>query len=476
MNTSGYQKHIGLFSAVMLTAGSMIGSGVFIVSAEMIRIGMSGNALLLGWILTGIVTVLCALSFGELAGMYPSAGGQYTYLKNIYGPLTAFTFGWTLFGVIECGTIAAIAVGFGKYLGTFFPMINEGNWIGPSINIAKFTLWGNIEMGPYAMGLTASRLSGIIVIVFLSIVNLYGVKGGSRIQNVFTVTKIACLLILLGFGIFLQPTTLPSSEPLASTSGVAYPSLLIALLVMQTGSLFSATAWESLTFVAAEVKEPSKTIPRALFIGTVMVCLLYLFVNFLYLKFLGPAGIASAPNDRVGSYALQSMIGPSGTYLMASGILISMFGCANGIIFSGARVYQSMAEDGLFFDGAKQLNAHAVPGKGLFYQAVWSSVLTLTGSYGQLLDYVMFSSILFFFITVLGVIVLRFREPLRERPVKVFAYPLIPLIYLALAGMILVALLVYKPSFTWPGLIIVFLGIPVYFIRQFFSKQSSSVD
>jgi len=470
MTNNTYQRHMGLFSSVMLIAGSMIGSGVFIVAADMVRIGHTGTSLLLGWLLTGIITILCALSFGELAGMFPRAGGQYSYIKEIYGPMTAFTFGWTFFTVIECGTIAAVAVGFGKYLGTFFPGISDTVWLGSKIHIDQFTLLNIkdqfiITLGPYEMGLTPSRLSGIAIIGLLTAINLLGVKAGSWIQNILTVIKIASLAVLIFFGLYLSPQTVPDASPLPFTQDSVYYGFLVSLLIMQTGSLFSATAWESLTFVASEVKDPKRVIPLSLFIGTTLVCGIYFIVNLIYIKFLGPVGIATAPNDRVGSLALQAMMGSSGAYLMAGGILISMFGCVNGIVLSGARVYQSMAEDGLFFKGVKALNSNGVPAYGLAYQAIWRCILTLTGTYGQLLDFVMFAAILFFFLTVLGVIILRIRKPDLDRPIKVIAYPLTPLLYLFLAGSVMIALLIFRPSYTWPGLMIVLMGIPIYFLR-----------
>ncbi len=466
-----YQRHMGLFSSIMLISGSMIGSGVFIVAADMVRIGHTGSSLLLGWFLTGLITVLCALSFGELAGMFPKAGGQYFYIKEIYGPMTAFTYGWTLFAVIECGTIAAVAVGFGKYLGTFFPGVSDSIWLGARIHIDQINIVNFITLGPYDMGLTPSRLSGIAIIAFLSGINLLGVKAGSRIQNVLTVIKITSLGVLILLGFYLEPKVAPDFSPLPFGAESVYHGVLISLLIMQTGSLFSATAWESITFVSSEVKDPKRVIPLSLFIGTTLVCGIYFVINFIYLKFLGPTGIATAPNDRVGSLALQTMIGSSGSYLMAGGILISMFGCVNGIVLSGARVYQSMAEDGLFFKSVKALNRKGVPGYGLAYQAIWSCVLTLTGTYGQLLDFVMFAAILFFFITVLGVILLRIKKPDLERPIKVIGYPLTPILYLVLSGAIMIALLIYRPSYTWPGLLIVLLGIPIYCLRPTHSRD-----
>ena len=461
---AGYQRHVGLFSAIMLIAGSMIGSGVFIVAADMVRTGHSGSFLLWGWALTGVLTVLGALSYGELAGMFPHAGGQYTYLREIYGPLTGFLYGWTFFAIIECGTIAAVAVGFGKYLGTFFPAVNDTTWIGPHLDLAAWKVTETITVGPYHLGLTPSRLSGIAVVVLLSAVNLYGVKLGARIQNLFTVAKIGALAALILLGLLLKPATPVDPAPFTPAAGTLQLGFLTALLVVQTGSLFSADAWNGITFIAAEVKEPQRTIPLSLLIGTGMVCGLYFLANAIYVKVLGPTAIANAPSDRVGSAALQALLGPRGGLLMAGAILVSMFGCVNGLVLAGARVYQTMAADGLFLPQAAKLNDNGVPAFGMGIQALWTCLLTLTGTYGQLLDFVMFAALLFYVLTVFGVILLRLRRPEAERPVKVFAYPLVPALYLLGALAIMGALFIHKPSYTWPGLALVALGLPLYLL------------
>lgn len=459
---SGYQRHVGLFSAIMLIAGSMIGSGVFIVAADMIRSGHTGSFLLWGWALTAVLTVLGALSYGELAGMFPHAGGQYTYLREIYGPLTGFLYGWTFFAIIECGTIAAVAVGFGKYLGSFFPAVNDATWIGPHVDLATWHITQSIAVGPYHLGLTPSRLSGIAVVVLLSFVNLYGVKLGARIQNLFTVAKIGSLAALILLGLFMTPHAAVDTAAYVPPPSMPQLGFLAALLVVQTGSLFSADAWNSITFIAAEVKEPKRVIPLSLLIGTGMVCALYFLANVIYLKVLGPTAIANAPSDRVGSAALQAIMGPRGGLLMAGAILVSMFGCVNGLVLAGARVYQTMATDGLFLPQAAKLNGNGVPAFGIGIQAIWTCLLTLTGTYGQLLDFVIFAALLFYVLTVAGVIILRFRSPEADRPVKVFAYPLVPLLYLVGALAIMVALFITKPSYTWPGLGLVAVGLPLY--------------
>lgn len=463
MTATGYRRHVGLFSATMLIAGSMIGSGVFIVAADMVRTGGSGGFLLAAWGLTAVLTLFAALSYGELAGMFPQAGGQYTYLRETYGPATGFLYGWTFFVVIECGTIAAVAVGFGKYLGSFFPSITDTAWIGPHLDVPLLKITGAIAVGPYHLGLTPSRLSGIAVVLLLSAVNLYGVKLGTRIQNIFTLTKIGGLAALILLGLLLRPAVVPSQAPFIPMDGAAALPFLTALLVVQTGSMFSADAWNAITFIAGEVKEPRRTIPYSLLIGTTMVCGLYVLANVAYLRVLGPAGIANAPQDRVGSAALQALLGSGGGLIMAGSILISMFGCLNGLVLSGARVYQRMAEDGLFYPRAASLNAHGVPGFGLWIQALWTCLLTLTGTYGQLLDFVMLPTILFYVFTVGGVFLLRWRRPDLDRPVRVWGYPFVPGLYLVGALAIIGALFIHRPSYSWPGLALVALGWPVYF-------------
>ena len=460
--STGYRRHLGVFSSTMLIAGSMIGSGVFIVAADMVRTGHSGSFLLIAWGLTAVLTLFAALSYGELAGLFPKAGGQYTYLREIYGPGTGFLYGWTFFVVIECGTIAAVAVGFGKYLGSFFPAVSDAVWIGPHLDLPMVHLTRAIAVGPYHLGLTPARLSAIAVVALLSAVNLYGVKLGARIQDLFTVAKIGGLAALVVLGLWLHPAAAPAAGAyLPATHDPALP-FLTALLVVQTGSMFSADAWNSVTFIAGEVKHPERTIPLSLLIGTTMVCGLYILANGAYLRVLGPTGIANAPQDRVGSAALEALLGSGGGLIMAGSILVSMFGCLNGLILSGARVYQRMAEDGLFYPSAAELNAHGVPGFGLWIQALWTCALTLTGTYGQLLDFVMLPTILFYVITVGGVFLLRWRQPDLPRPVRVWGYPFVPALYLLGAIAIVGALFLYRPSFSWPGLALVAAGWPVY--------------
>ena len=458
----GYRRTVGLFSATMLIAGSMIGSGVFIVAADMVRTGHTGGFLLTAWGLTAILTLFGALSYGELAAMFPHAGGQYIYLRETYGPATGFLYGWTVFMVIECGTIAAVAVGFGKYLGSFFPAITDTTWLGPHLEVPLMRVTQAISVGPYQLGLTPSRLSGMVLVLFLSALNLCGIKLGSLIQNFFTVAKIGGLTALVLLGLLLKPQVAAVPTPFLPINGSPALPFLTALLVVQTGSLFSADAWNSITFIAGEVKEPRRTIPMSLLIGPALVCTLYLLANFAYLKVLGPTGIASAPQDRVGSAALQALLGPGGGLIMAGAILVSMFGCLNGLVISGARVYQRMAVDGLFHPRAASLNARGVPAFGIWSQALWACLLALTGTYGQLLDFVMLPTILFYVFTVGGVFLLRWRRPGLERPVRVWGYPVVPALYLLGSSAIVGALVIHRPSYSWPGLILVALGWPVY--------------
>lgn len=458
-----YRQHVGLFSATMLIAGSMLGSGIYLVPADTIRAGGTGGFLMAAWGLTALLTIFAALSYGELAAMYPKAGGQYTYLREIYGPMTGFLYGWAFFAIIECGTIAAVATSFSRYLGTFIPAIHDPRWLLGPWHIPGLQL-GSVTIGPYDMGFNGVRLSAVSMILFLSAVNMLGVKLGARIQNIFTVIKIAALAALIILGLTMAPAQPVAGAAFVPTGESANLGLLAALLVVQTGCLFSAEAWNAITFIAGEVKEPKRTIPLSLLIGSLLVCGLYVLACLAYLKVLGPTGIATAPGDRVGSETLKVLFGAGSGLLMAGAICISGFGCQNGLILSGARVYQAMAADGLFLKQAAKLNKWGVPAFALVIQAIWSCVLALSGTYGQLLDFVMFAALLFYVLTVGGVIIMRIRKPEMERPYKVFGYPVLPALYLVGAFAIMGALLVYRPAFTWPGLVLVALGAPIYLL------------
>jgi APA family basic amino acid/polyamine antiporter len=489
-----FVKGLGLTSSTMLVTGSMIGSGIFIVSAEIAR-EVNSPALLIGaWAVTGFLTIVAALSYGELAAMMPRVGGQYVYLRESLGPLWGFLYGWTLFAVIQTGTIAAVGVAFGKFLGVFFPAISSSHWLfglhwaAPSYQI------GPVLLGGMQVGLNTQNLMAVLMVVALSIINIFGIKTGAMIQDVFTVAKVSALLGLVLVGLFIGRNAqalaanfganfwhnagLGALHPVQVGAGgaVVLVSTLTILAVAQVGSLFSADAWNNVTFTAGEVINPKRNLPLSLALGTGIVISLYIGCNIIYLNVLplmGTAdgvttlqrGIQHATEDRVATAALTQMFGALGGYLMAGAIMISSFGCNNGLILAGARVYYAMAKDGLFFRSAGKLHPkYKTPAASLMVQMVWICVLCLSGSYGQLLDYVVFAVLVFYILTIAGLFVLRYTRPDAERPYKAFGYPVLPAIYIVMAIFIDVVLLRYKPQFTWPGLIIVLLGIPVYFV------------
>jgi APA family basic amino acid/polyamine antiporter len=496
-------KGLGLTSATMLVIGSMIGSGIFIVSAEIAR-EVDSPALLIGaWAVAGFMTIVAALSYGELAAMMPRAGGQYVYLREALGPLWGFLYGWTLFLVIQTGTIAAVGVAFGKFLGVFFPSISSSHWIlhlwkVPPIRIGPMVL-GNMDVG-----INTQNMVAILLVIFLSVVNIFGVKTGALIQNVFTAAKVSALLglalmgLALGrnaealaanFGNFWRNAALGAQH--AVQVGVGGPVVMVGTLtilaVAQVGSLFSADAWNNVTFTAGEVKNPSRNLPLSLALGTGVVIALYIACNFVYLNALpldGAAGAATilgrgikyAAEDRVGTAVMTQMFDATGGFLMAGAILISSFGCNNGLILSGARVYYAMAKDGLFFRRVAKLHPkYKTPAVSLMVQMVWTCVLCISGSYGQLLDYIIFAALFFYMLTIVGLFVLRRTRPDAERPYRAIGYPFLPAIYIVMALFIDVILLRYKPQFTWPGLIVVLLGVPVYYAWSAKSAKSASL-
>ncbi len=498
-------KGLGLTSATMLVMGSMIGSGIFIVSAEIGR-EVDSPALLIGaWAVAGFMTIVAALSYGELAAMMPRAGGQYVYLREALGPLWGFLYGWTLFLVIQTGTIAAVGVAFGKFLGVFFPAISSSNWIlhlwkVPPIHIGPMVL-GNMDVG-----INTQNLVAILLVIFLSVVNIFGLKTGAIIQNVFTAAKVSALLGLALFGIALGR----NAQALAANFGghfwrnaglgaqhavqvgVGGPIVMVGTLtilaVAQVGSLFSADAWNNVTFTAGEVKNPSRNLPLSLALGTGVVIALYIACNFIYLNALpldGTAGAATilgrgikyAAEERVGTAVMTQMFGAAGGLLMAAAILISSFGCNNGLILSGARVYYAMAKDRLFFRSVAKLHPkYKTPAVSLMVQMVWTCILCISGSYGQLLDYIIFAVLVFYILTIVGLFVLRRTRPNAERPYKAVGYPVLPAIYIVMALFIDVVLLRYKPQFTWPGLIVVLLGIPVYYAWSRRSRHGDTIE
>ena len=486
--STGFIRELGLLDSTMIVAGSMIGSGIFIVPADITRQVGSGGWLLMVWVVTGLLTVAAALSYGELAAMMPRAGGQYVYLREAYSPLWGFLYGWTLFLVIQTGTIAAVAVGFARFLGVLIPSISPTSWIIPPIDIFE----------KYAFSLSVQQLVGILLIVFLTWLNTRGIHLGKIIQNTFTSAKTLSLIALILLGIlvgrnadaisanftdFWTPrdasTIRPDmafAAPTAATAGLF--GLFIAFCVAQVGSLFSADAWNNITFTAGEVKNPRRNIPLSLAFGTMMVIGLYILANVAYLCTLPLHAIQNAPDDRVATAALQVIFGPAGAAIMAVAIIISTFGCNNGLILAGARVYYAMACDNLFFRRTGTLNAKHVPAFGLVLQGLWACLLVLPRTrviaddgtvtygnlYGTLLDYVVFSVLLFYILTIAGIFVLRRKQPDAERPYRAFGYPVVPVLYIVAATVISLVLLVYKTSTSLPGLVIVLTGIPVYFL------------
>jgi len=466
MSASGYRREIGPFSATMLVAGSMIGSGIFLVSAEIVRLGGTATFLLGAWALAALFSVGGALSFAELGAVHPRAGGYYVFLREAYGPMVGFLCGWTSFLVVECGSIAAVAVGFGRYLGSFLPAVSDSVWwIGP----LKASAWRpfpelapHFALGPYELGLTPARAAGILLILVFMGIHAHGVRLGARVQNVFSVAKVAALgaLIVLGLVLPLRGAPAPGPAPLEP----GHLPLLAALLVAQVGCTFSGDGWQYLAMVGAEIREPKRTLPRAMLLGTTLVFGLYLLANVAYLRVLGPTGIAQATGDRVASATLGALLGGRAELLMAGAILMSTVGWMNGSTLTSPRVYQAMAADGLFFQGAARLNAHGVPMSAMRIMAAWACVLTLTGTYSQLLEYIIFSALLFYALTAAGSLLLRRRQP--ESTGTYRAPTLLTVVYVAGAAAILGALLLYRPAFALPGLGLVLLGIPVYLLRR----------
>jgi basic amino acid/polyamine antiporter, APA family len=486
-------KGLGLTSASMLVMGSMIGSAIFIVPAEISR-EVNSPALLIGaYLVTGFLTIVAALCYGELAAMMPRAGGQYIYLREALGPLWGFLYGWTLFLVIQTGTIAAVSVAFGKFLGTFFPSISSSNWIVHFLKIPPIRI-GPMVLGNVDTGLNTQNLVAILAVVALSVINIFGLKTGALIQNVLTFAKVSALLGLALLGLFIGRNAQAVAANFqgnfwhnaslgaqhAVQMGVGGPTVLVGTLtilaVAQVGALFSADAWNNVTFTAGEVKNPSRNLPLSLVLGTSVVIALFIACNFVYLSVLpldGSAagatilerGIKYATEDRVGTAVMSQMLGSTGESLMAIAVMLAGFGCCNGVILAGARVYYAMAKDGLFFKSVAKLHpTYKTPAVSLVVQMIWACILCVSGSYGQLLDYIIFAVLVFYILTIFGLFVLRRTHPDAVRPYRAFGYPVLPAMYIVMALFIDVVLLRYKPQYTWPGLIIVLLGIPAYFL------------
>ncbi len=474
---TGFVRELGLFDSSMIVMGAMIGSGIFIVPADMARNIGSPGWLLVAWLYTAVVTVAAALSYGELSSMMPKAGGMYVYLREAFSPIAGYLYGWTLFTVIQTGTIAAVAVAFGRFTGVLWPAISEQRYLIPPIHLSS----------GYAVSLSTGQLTAILVIALLTWTNSRGIKYGKIVQNLFTSAKVIALAALILLGLlfwkhdavaanFTNFWTPRNVTPLtASWSALTGFGLFAAICVSQSGSMFSADAWHNVTFAGGEIKDPRRTMPRALAIGTVCVTGLYVLANVAYLLVLPLGAIQHAPSDRVATAMLEVIFPGWGALLMAIAIMISTFGCMNALILSGPRVYYSMARDGLFPERAGNLNRAHVPGWSLMIQGVWAALLVLprtynpaTHAYGSLysnlLDYVISAALIFYIATIAGVIRLRIKRPNAERPYKAFGYPIIPLIYIAGGCAVLVCLFAYRPATTWPGLLIVLCGLPIYFI------------
>jgi APA family basic amino acid/polyamine antiporter len=478
VSTAGFKPGLGLFDSVMVVAGIMIGSGIFIVSAEMSRQIGSAGWLLVAWAITGVLTISGALTYGELAAMMPQAGGMYIYLREAFSPMWGFLYGWTLWTVIQTGSIAAVAIAFARFTGVLIPSISESHYLIAPIHISSH----------YAVSLSTVQALAIAVIVLLTATNCRGLEYGKIVQNTFTVAKIGALLALIVLGLTLGANSAAvranfqhawSAHGVVSLASgltaMTAAGLFVAVCISQTGSLFSADSWHDITFVAAEVKRPHRTLPLSLLIGTSLVIFLYLLANVAYLVTLPMAGIQHVPDDRIATAVLRVVFPRFGAGLMAAAIMVSTFGTVNALTLAGARASYAMAEDRLFFRIAKRLNAARVPGWALLLQGCWAVLLVLprtydpaTHQYGNvysnLLDYVISAALLFYILTIAGVFRLRKTRPHAERPYRIWGYPVVPALYILGASVILIVLFMYRPTTTWPGLGIVALGVPVYFL------------
>ena len=451
VTVTGFIKGLGLMDSTMLVTGSMIGSGIFIVSADMSRQLNSPGLLMLTWAVTAVMTIIAALSYGELAAAMPHAGGQYVYLREAFGPLSGFLYGWTLFLAIQTGTIAAVAVAFAKFAGIFIPWFSANHYL----------------FGSGRLGFNTQQLLAIVLLVLITAINTRGIRTGAMVQNVFTVAKVGAVLGLVGLGLVLGRNANAINANFTNfwaNADWGWTSIRLVGVAM-VGSLFSADAWNNITFTAGEVRNPKRNLPLSLALGVGIVMVLYLSANLVYLITLPLDAIKTAAEDRVATASASVILGPVAVQLMAAAIMISSFGCMNGLILAGARVYFAMAQHGLFFKSVGVLDpVHHAPRTSLIVQCIWCILLTLSGSYSNLLDYVIFAALLFYIMTIAGLFVLRAKRPDMERPYRAIGYPILPLLYIAAAATIEVLLLMYKPNYTWPGLIIVLLGIPVYFI------------
>lgn len=468
-NTS-FKPSLSLLDATMIVAGSMIGSGIFLVSGEVARTVGSAGWLTMMWVLAGVITLIAALSYGELSGMFPKAGGQYVYLREAYNPFIAFLFGWTQFGVIQTGTIAAVAVAFAKYTAYLIPAVGSGN----------------ILFSTAGLSISAAQVLAIVSIIILTYINTRGVNGGKIIQTVFTLAKLLSLFGLIFFGFLIGakkgiwdanwanawvPQMLGTNEgaiakPLAIPTLLSGMGLLGAIAISMKGTLFSSDAWNNVTFIAGEIKDPKKNIGRSLFLGTFIVTLIYVSANLMYLAVIPFHDLAFTADDRIGVVAATHIFGSVGAMVIAVMIMVSTFGCNNGLILSGARIYYGMAKDGLFFKKAGTLNKNSVPAYALWIQCFWASFLCLTGRYNDLLAMVIFGVLIFYVLTIAGIFILRRKRPEVPRPYKAFGYPVLPFIYILVAVALALLLLIFEPNHTVPGLGIILLGIPLYYLAK----------
>jgi APA family basic amino acid/polyamine antiporter len=457
-DNTGFKPSLRLIDATMLVAGSMIGSGIFIVSADITRNVGSAGWLMLVWLITGFMTLTAALSYGELSAMFPRAGGQYVYLKEAYSPLVGFLYGWSFFTVIQTATIAAVGVAFAKFTAYLLPQISE--------DLVAIDL-GFITISP-------AQLLSILVIVLLTYINTRGVNSGKMVQTIFTMAKLLSLLGLIFFGLFALKVSVWNSnwhnswdihrlKPDGSIASYTTIAALGAIASAMVGSIFSSDSWNNVTFIAGEIKNPKRNIGLSLALGTLIVTVIYILTNIMYTGVLSLHDIATADKDRVGVAASQQIFGRSGTVIIALLIMVSTFGCNNGLIMSGARVYYSMAKDKLFFKQVGTLNQNAVPGFGLWLQCIFACLWSLSGKYGDLLDMISFVVVVFYVLTIAGIFILRKKMPNADRPYKAFGYPVLPFIYIIMGLAFCLLLIKYKPQYTWPGLIIALTGIPVYY-------------
>ena len=472
-----FKRSLGLLDATMIVAGSMIGSGIFIVSADMLKDLGSAGWLIAAWLITGFMTLTAALSYGELSAMFPKAGGQYVYLREAYNPLVAFLYGWSFFAVIQTGTIAAVGVAFSKFAAYIFPSLSDSNYILGSAD---------------GFHVSVAQVVSILLIILLTYINTRGVKEGKIIQTTFTLTKIVALFGLILFGFILaskaeiwnanwtnawdlkqHATRIPGYTGNSDWVSLIGLTAVGAMASAMVGSIFSSDAWNNVTFIAGEIKNPQRNIGLSLFFGTLIVTLIYVATNLMYLSVLPINEAAFAIDNRIALSASQEIFGAAGSTILALLIMVSTFGCNNGLILAGARVYYTMAQDGLFFKQTAHLNKNSVPEVALWIQCIVASILCLSGKYGDLLDYVSFVVVIFYLLTIAGIFILRKKRPHADRPYKAIGYPILPMIYIILAFAFCAALLIYKPAFTWPGLIIVLIGIPIYYIAL--SKKSKSL-